>query len=267
LLRDVRPENIIIEPGGRSRFADLGIGKVQSEDPRLISCGLAIESPHYQSPEQIRGTMVVGRRSDLYGLGATMYHMLVGHPPFEGTADEVRAKILNEPPSDRKRVLHEIDPHARSLVLKLLDKDPEQRFKRADGVIEVIDRILGGARVQLGSAGYTPLEADEQQEEDVASVAAPAPIPARPDVRRSTPVPIPVQNIAMPLPIPVARPAAPTRPATPPAPLPRRGAKDDLLSDVEDLSTPQSLPGKKPKGKTTKNLTPIKGRKSGRRDK
>jgi hypothetical protein len=110
------------------------------------------------------------------------------------------------------------------------------------------------------------LEADEQ-EEDAAAVAAPTPVPTRPDARRSTPVPIPVQNIAMPLPIPVARPAAPARPATPPAPLPRRGTKDDLLSDVEDLSTPQSLPGKKPKGKTTKNLTPIKGRKSGRRDK
>jgi serine/threonine protein kinase len=264
LLRDVRPENIIIEPGGRSRFADLGIGKVQSEDPRLVSCGLAVESPHYQSPEQIRGTMVVGRRSDLYGLGATLYHMLVGHPPFEGTSDEVRLKILSEPPSDRKRVLHEIDPHARSLVLKLLDKDPEQRFKRADGVIEVIDRILGGARVQLGSAGYTPMEADEQELEEEVEIAPP---PVRSASRRSTPMPIPVTKIPPPIPIPMARPSAPTRPGTPPAPLPRRGAQENLMGDVEDLSSPQALPGKKPRGKTTKNLPPVKGRKSGRRDK
>ena len=268
LLRDVRPENIVIEPGGRSRFADLGIGKVQSDDARLISCGLAIESPHYQSPEQIRGTMVVGRRSDLYGLGATLYHMLVGHPPFEGTADEVRAKILNEPPSDRKRILHRIDPHARSLVLKLLEKDPEQRFKRADGVIEVIDRILGGARVHLGSAGYTPMEADEQEsmaDEGVSPTPAPSVAP-RPDDRRSTPVPIPIPNMALPIPIPAARPAAPSRPATPPAPLPRRTAPENLLGDVEDLSTSQSLPGKKTRGKTTKNLPPVKGKKSGRHD-
>lgn len=253
LLRDVRPESIIIEPGGRSRFADLGIGKVQSEDIRLISCGLAFESPHYQSPEQIRGTMVVGRRSDLYGLGATLYHMLVGHAPFEGTADEVRAKILSEPPSDRKRILHTIDPHARSLVLKLLDKDPEQRFKHADGVIEVIDRILGGARVHLESAGYTPLEADEWKDAAVESIAPSLTPPVAPsqDARRSTPTPIPVQNMAVPIPIPVAQPAPPAPPATPPAPLPRRGALENLLGDVEDLSTSQSLPGKKPRGKTT----------------
>jgi serine/threonine-protein kinase len=254
LLRDVRPENIIIEPGGRSRFADLGVGKVQSDDPRLMTCGLAVESPHYQSPEQVRGTMVVGRRSDLYGLGATMYHMLVGHPPFEGTAEEVRMKILSEPPTDPKRILQEIDPHARSLLLKLMDKDPEQRFKRADGVIEMIDRVLGGARVQLTPAGYTPTEFDEVES---AMAAEPAPPPKR-DGRRSTPVPIPVpKNIA---PTPAPRRAAPARSPTPPRPLPRPGTKKSVLRDVEELKPPKPLPGKKPRGKTTRVVEPIKPR-------
>lgn len=233
LLRDVRPENIVIEPGGRSRFADLGVGKVQSDDPRLIACGLAAESPHYQSPEQIRGTMVVGRRSDLYGLGATIFHMLVGHPPFEGSAEEVRMRILSEPPSDRKNVLRDLDPHARSLLLKLLDKDPEQRFKRADGVIEVIDRILGGARVHLGAAGYTPTEVEE--------------LPPEPKVRQVSPPK-----------------AGGVRPA--PVPQPRPSTRTKVVGDAGGPSSTQAIPVKKTKGKTTRIVKPVKSRKSGRRD-
>jgi serine/threonine protein kinase len=164
LLRDVRPENVIVEPTGRSRFADVGVGKVNSDDPRLIACGLAVESPHYQSPEQIRGTMVVGRRSDLYGLGATLYHMLTGQPPFVGPPEEVREKIVSDPPRDPREVVPEINPLTRDLVLQLLAKDPEQRVKRADGVIEVIDRVLGGALQQMRS---TP-------------GAHPTPVPVRP---------------------------------------------------------------------------------------
>ena len=257
LLRDVRPENIIIEPGGRSRFADLGVGKVQTDDPRLIACGLAVESPHYQSPEQVRGTMVVGRRSDLYGLGATMYHMLVGHPPFEGTDEEVRMKILSEPPGDPNHILDEIDPHLRSLLLRLIDKDPERRFKRADAVIEVIDRVLGGARVQIAPAGYTPEEVDE---DEIAIPVSAQPSPtgrSRPDSRRSTPVPIPVPKNIAPTPVPIPKSVEPPTP-TPPVPLPRPGTRRSMLGDLEELPPTKPLPGKKTRGKTTRNLKPVK---------
>jgi hypothetical protein len=173
LLRDVRPENVIVEPTGRSRFADVGVGKVNSDDPRLIACGLAVESPHYQSPEQIRGTMVVGRRSDLYGLGATLYHMLTGQPPFVGPPEEVREKIVSDPPRDPRELVPEINPLTRDLVLQLLAKDPEQRVKRADGVIEVIDRVLGGALQQLrGAPGAHATPA--------AGEPRPTPVPVRP---------------------------------------------------------------------------------------
>jgi serine/threonine protein kinase len=202
--------------------------------------------------------MVVGRRSDLYGLGATMYHMLVGHPPFEGTDEEVRMKILSEPPADPKHVLQEIDPHLRSLLLRLIDKDPERRFKRADAVIEVIDRVLGGARVQIAPAGYTPTEVDDLDDVGIAESAEPEPMPAarrKPPSRRSTPVPIPVPKNIAPTPVPPAKKADPP---TPPVPLPRPGTKKSMLGDLEEL--PPAKPAKKTRGKTTRNLKPVKGR-------
>jgi hypothetical protein len=198
LLRDVRPENVIIEPTGRSRFADLGVGKVTSDDPRLIACGLAVESPHYQSPEQIRGTMVVGRRSDLYGLGATLYHMLTGQPPFTGAAEEVRERIVHEEPPDPRTFVPEISPLACELVLQLLAKDPEQRVKRADGVIEMADRILGSA-LQSMRAGL-----------QAASGRAPA--PARPVPRPPAAEPLLEELESEPAPVP-EKPARGPRPS------------------------------------------------------
>ena len=102
--RDIKPENILLTSDGTTLVADFGIARALEGDDRLTQTGLAIGTPAYMSPEQAAGDKGVDARTDVYSLGAVLYEMLAGEPPFTGpTAQAMIARRLSEPPPSVRR--------------------------------------------------------------------------------------------------------------------------------------------------------------------
>ena len=180
--RDLKPENILITRDGIAKLCDLGLAKV--EDQR--SSGDAshrMGTPDYISPEQARGEANVDIRSDLYSLGATLYHMLLGRPPFEGpNAPSVMAKHLTELPKSPRQIDPSITSLGEVIVLRLLQKRREDRFQTPAELLQRVDELVKSLQAARGvvagpAAGMAPSPL-------AATVQAPTPFPAAPVSRR-----------------------------------------------------------------------------------
>ncbi len=148
--RDVKPENILLAPDGTPKLTDLGLARaVVREDASLTREGAAMGTPNYISPEQVRGKGDLDGRTDIYALGATLYHLLTGQPPYSGsTPAEVMAKHLNEPPPDPRAIRPAVSPAAAAIIRKAMAKDPAKRYATAGELAEELERARGGQRVQ-----------------------------------------------------------------------------------------------------------------------
>ncbi|MHC4200514.1 MAG: serine/threonine-protein kinase, partial [Planctomycetota bacterium] len=145
--RDMKPENIMIDRDGTPKLLDMGLVKRTdtARVTRLTQSGMAIGTPHYISPEQARGEEKVDTRSDIYALGATLYHMVTGQVPFEGnTAAVIMTKHLTEEldwPSDVKP---DVSEHTSRLISRMMAKERVDRYARPKDVVADIDLILTG---------------------------------------------------------------------------------------------------------------------------
>jgi eukaryotic-like serine/threonine-protein kinase len=131
--RDIKPENILLHDG-RALVADFGIALAASKasGTRMTETGMSLGTPHYMSPEQAMGEREITARSDVYALGAMLYEMLTGDPPFTGsTAQAVVARVLTEAPRPMLPQRHTIPPHVEAAVLTALEKLPADRFASA----------------------------------------------------------------------------------------------------------------------------------------
>jgi len=147
--RDIKPDNILIESAsGRAMVTDFGIARAASEDDggtRLTATGLAIGTPAYMSPEQCAGDRAIDGRSDLYSLGAVAYQLLGGEPPFVGgNTPSMMMRHVSEPPMPLRKRRPDVPSDLERIVMKLLEKDPADRF--ADGATLVA--ALDGAPVE-----------------------------------------------------------------------------------------------------------------------
>ncbi len=150
--RDIKPDNIWIEPGdgGRVKILDFGIARSTEDQDSLTQSGTIIGTPTYMAPEQAEGKKV-DPRCDLYSLGCVLYRMATGELPLkgEGTMGMLRALALHEPTApDRKRA--DLPPALSALILKLLAKDREKRPRDA--------REAADALRAIGRAGRGPEE-------------------------------------------------------------------------------------------------------------
>ena len=128
--RDIKPENILLHDG-RAVVADFGIALAVSaaSGPRMTQTGLSLGTPQYMAPEQAMGERQIDGRADVYALGAVLYEMLTGEPPFSGaTVQAIVAKVLTERPMNPTAVRDTIPRHVEATVLKALAKLPADRF-------------------------------------------------------------------------------------------------------------------------------------------
>jgi eukaryotic-like serine/threonine-protein kinase len=143
--RDIKPENILLHDG-RALVADFGIALAASKagGTRMTETGMSLGTPHYMSPEQAMGEREITARSDVYALGAVLYEMLSGDPPFTGsTAQAVVARVVTESPRPLLPQRHTIPPHVEAAVLKALEKLPADRFASAAQFAEALTRPGG----------------------------------------------------------------------------------------------------------------------------
>lgn len=142
--RDIKPDNIMLSKDGSIKLADLGLAKETHAEASLTDteCHEIMGSPAYMSPEQIRNFASVDIRADIYSLGATMFHMLAGKPPFDGeTSVNVLMSSLNEESPTLSSLRKEISPEMESLCHKMMDKNPDCRYQNPAELIEAIRKV------------------------------------------------------------------------------------------------------------------------------
>ncbi|MFQ5705346.1 MAG: protein kinase [Gemmatimonadales bacterium] len=140
--RDIKPENVLLHDE-QALVADFGIALAISEagGNRLTETGLSIGTPHYMSPEQAMGDREVDARSDVYSLGAMMYEMLTGDPPYQGsTAQAIVAKVITEKAPPVTATRDTAPPHVAAAVQKALAKLPADRFATAADFADALTR-------------------------------------------------------------------------------------------------------------------------------
>jgi WD40 repeat protein/predicted Ser/Thr protein kinase len=156
LHRDLKPSNILIDKDDQPQITDFGLAKRLDSDSNLTVSGQVLGSPNYMSPEQARGKRgALTRRSDIYSLGAMLYEMLTGRPPFIGESlAEIVPQVLNTEPLAPRTLNPSVPLDLQTVCLKCLEKDPEKRYPTALGLAEELGRFLEGKPVLARPVGH-----------------------------------------------------------------------------------------------------------------
>jgi len=160
LHRDLKPANVLMGVPDQPLVTDFGLAKRLDVDSDLTLTGQVLGSPHYIPPEQARGKPGrLSRRTDVYGLGAILYHLLTGRPPFVGEQmAEILALVLSAEPTP-PRLLNPLVPRdLETICLKCLEKEPSSRYPTAQAMAEDLTRCLDGKPIvarPVGALGKT----------------------------------------------------------------------------------------------------------------
>jgi WD40 repeat protein len=143
LHRDLKPANILLDARGEPYVSDFGLAKRTEGDRALTQSGAIVGTPGYLAPEQARAEKVLSTAVDVYSLGAILYELLTGRPPFRADTplDTVRDVLQKEPEVPRS-VNPRVDRDLETICLKCLRKDPEQRYASAEALAEDLERYL-----------------------------------------------------------------------------------------------------------------------------
>lgn len=142
--RDVKPMNILFTEDNIPKLVDFGIAKLAQSQKSVVHTqeGMSLGSPTYMSPEQIRGKKAaIDKRADIYALGVTFYKLLLGEAPFTGDPEEVMRQHLFEEPQHPKTVDARISDALDEIVLKMMAKNPDERFQSLEEFIAVLDEL------------------------------------------------------------------------------------------------------------------------------
>ncbi len=169
--RDIKPKNIMITNDGVAKLADMGLARMQS-DPEAAEAerGKAFGTPYYISPEQIRGDRNVDSRADIYGFGATLYHVVTGSVPFDGPSPSVvMHKHLKEDLVPPDHINPSLSTGIGEIIELCMAKDPKQRYPSAASLLEDLQAVAQGqpptvARKRFNLAVLSSLETDSEQD-------------------------------------------------------------------------------------------------------
>ena len=151
--RDIKPKNLMITRSGVVKLADLGLARAMSDKKAAeAERHKAFGTPYYISPEQVRGAVDLGPPADIYGLGATFFHMLTGRVPFEGRdPTEVMRHHLDTPLTPPDQLVSGISQSAAEIVEMMMMKKAKDRYQSAAELIEDLDLALAGQPLRYAS--------------------------------------------------------------------------------------------------------------------
>jgi eukaryotic-like serine/threonine-protein kinase len=149
--RDLKPSNIMLDEAGTPYVTDFGLAKVFEGDSQQTTTGTIIGTASYMPPEQAAGRpREVSVRSDVYSLGAILYEMLTGRPPFrEDNPLDTILQVLESPPQPLRAQVETIPQELEAICLTCLEKDPQDRLESARRVAEELERYLRGEPIRI----------------------------------------------------------------------------------------------------------------------
>ena len=163
--RDVKPKNLMYTKGGDIKLADMGLAREMGDYATATAeAGRAYGTPYYISPEQIRGEITIDARADIYGLGATFYHMVTGKVPFDGTTPSaVMHKHLKEPLEPPDHVNHSLSAGIGEIIEVMMAKSADDRYPTMDEVLTDLEAVANGE---------PPLQAREKYDHELLQTLA-----------------------------------------------------------------------------------------------
>jgi serine/threonine protein kinase len=156
--RDLKPGNILLTADGTLKLTDFGLARHLQGPAGLTQGGVPVGTPSYMAPEQAQGKWrAVGPASDTYALGAILYELLTGRPPFRAeTSAETLQQVTSEEPVPPSRLNTAVPRDAETICLKCLEKDPQRRYPSAAALAEDLHRFQRNEPIVARSVG--PLE-------------------------------------------------------------------------------------------------------------
>ncbi len=146
--RDIKPDNILLGNDGGVKIVDFGLACMVEGDPNLSRTGTVLGSPNFMSPEQATGQRV-DKRTDIYSLGATLYHMLTGAPPFQASSSiGVVCKVVREPLRPPHEANSTVPIQLSRLVCQLMNKDREKRISSMGEALSILERLEAGGQLR-----------------------------------------------------------------------------------------------------------------------
>jgi TolB-like protein/Tfp pilus assembly protein PilF len=156
LHRDIKPGNILLDANGEPHLTDFGLARLVEQGSTVTGSLEVMGTPSYMAPEQAVGNnAAVGSATDVYGLGAVLYELLTGHPPFAGgTTYETIRLLLDSEPRQPRLLNRKIDRDLSAVCLKCLEKNPRHRYSSALALAEDLERWLRHEPIRAKRSGF-----------------------------------------------------------------------------------------------------------------
>ena len=155
LHRDLKPSNVLLDDEGQPHVTDFGLAKMLTRESGFTFTQSVLGSPNYMAPEQAAGkTNELTTATDVYGLGAILYELLTGRPPFQAESPIATLRqVLDEPPAPPRRLNPAIDRDLETICLKCLEKFPAARYASAEALAEDLASLARKRPIQARRAG------------------------------------------------------------------------------------------------------------------